>query len=80
MLKANGIPASMSRKGNCRDNAPMESRFHTLKTELVHHTRYATREAAMCDLFASIEGYDNRQRLHSALGDLTPEQAEPQAA
>ena len=79
MLKANGILASMSRKGNCWDNAPMESWFHTLKTELVHHTRYATREAAKRDLFAYIEGYYNRQRLHSALGYLTPEQAELQA-
>jgi transposase InsO family protein len=68
------------RKGNCWDNAPMESRFHTLKTELVHHTKYATREAAKRNLFAYIEGYYNRQRLHSALGCLTPEQAELQAA
>jgi transposase InsO family protein len=78
MLKANGILASMSRKGNCWDNAPMESWFHTLKTELVHHAAYATREAAKRDLFAYIEGYYNRQRLHSALGYLTPEQAELQ--
>ena len=80
LLKANRILASMSRKGNCWDNAPMESWFHTLKTELVHHTAYATREAAKRDLFAYIEGYYNRQRLHSALGYLTPEQAELQAA
>ena len=80
LLKANGILASMSRKGNCWDNAPMESWFHTLKTELVHHTVYATCEAAKRDLFAYIEGYYNRQRLHSALGYLTPEQAELQAA
>jgi transposase InsO family protein len=80
LLKANGIVPSMSRKGNCWDNAPMESWFHTLKTELIHHTKYATREAAKRDLFAYIEGYYNRQRLHSALGYLTPEQAELQAA
>jgi transposase InsO family protein len=80
VLKVNGIVPSMSRKGNCWDNAPMESWFHTLKTELVHHTRYATREAAKRDLFAYIEGYYNRQRLHSALGYLTPEQAELQTA
>jgi transposase InsO family protein len=80
LLKTNGIVPSMSRKGNCWDNAPMESWFHTLKTELVHHTSYATREAAKRDLFAYIEGYYNRQRLHSALGYLTPEQAELQAA
>ena len=51
-----------------------------LKSEPVHHTVYATREAAKQDLFASIEGYYNRQRLHSALGYLTPEQAELQTA
>ena len=71
---------SMSRKGNCWDNAPMESCFGTIKTELVHHARYPTREAARHDLFAYIEGYYNRQRLHSALGYITPEQAERQAA
>ncbi len=80
LLKANGIIPSMSRKGNCWDNAPTESWFHTLKTELVHHTAYATHEAAKCDLFAYIETYYNRQRLHSALGYRTPEQAELQAA
>ena len=51
---------SMSRKGNCWDNAPMESCFGTIKTELVHHARYPTREAARHDLFAYIEGYYNR--------------------
>ena len=80
LLKANGIVPSMSRKGNCWDNAPMESWFHTLKTELVHHSVYATPAAAKRELFAYIEGYYNRQRLHSALGYLTPEQAELQAA
>jgi transposase InsO family protein len=80
VLKASGILPSMSRKGNCWDNAPMESWFHTLKTELVHHAAYATREAAKRDLFAYIETYYNRQRLHSALGYRTPEQAELQAA
>jgi transposase InsO family protein len=79
-LKANGIVPSMSRKGNCWDNAPMESWVHTLKTELVHHAAYVTREAARRDLFAYIETYYNRQRLHSALGYRTPEQRETQAA
>ena len=46
---------SMSRKGNCWDNAPMESCFGTIKTELVHHARYPTREAARHNLFAYIE-------------------------
>jgi putative transposase len=71
---------SMSRKGNCWDNAPMESCFGSLKTELVHQTCYPTRDAARHDLFAYIEGYYNRQRLHSALGYITPEQAERRAA
>jgi Transposase and inactivated derivatives len=80
LLNANGLVPSMGRKGNCWDNAPMESWFHTRKTELVRHTRYVTRDDAKRDLFAYTETCDNRQRLHSALGDLTPEQAEPQAA
>ena len=79
-LKANGILASMSRKGNGWDKAPMESGFHPLKTERVHHAAYATRAAAKRDLFAYIEGDYNRPRLHAALGSLTPEQAELQAA
>ncbi|WP_144243562.1 IS3 family transposase [Azospirillum argentinense] len=79
-LKSHGITPSMSRKGNCWDNAPMESFFGSLKSELVHHHRYATREDAKRDLFGYIEGYYNRQRLHSAIGYITPEQAERQAA
>jgi putative transposase len=58
----------------------MESCFGTLKTELVHQACHPTQEAARPDLFASIEGYYNRQRLHSALGYFNPEQAERQAA
>jgi putative transposase len=50
----------------------MESRFGTLKTELVHQACYPTRDAARHDLFAYIDGYYNRQRLHSALGYITP--------
>lgn len=79
-LKNHGMIQSMSRKGNCWDNAPMERFFGTAKSELVHHQRYPTREAAKRDLFAYIEGYYNRKRLHSALGYRTPEQAELQAA
>ena len=70
---------SMSRAGCCYDNAPMESFFHTLKVELVHQRRWVTRDEARRDLFAYIEGYYNRQRLHSALGYITPEQAERNA-
>jgi transposase InsO family protein len=75
-----GITSSMSRKGNCWDNAPMESFFHTLKTELVYHRTYATKDEAKRDLFQYIEGYYNRQRIHSAIGYLTPEQMELKAA
>ena len=55
-----GFQVSMSRKADCYDNAPMESFFHTLKTELVHHQQYATREQAKRDIFAYIEGFYNR--------------------
>lgn len=72
--------ASMSRTGCCYDNAPMESFFHSLKVELVHQRTWTTREVARRDLFGYIEGYYNRQRVHSALGYLTPEQAERNAS
>ena len=72
VLSAAGMVQSMSRKGNCWDNAPMESCFGTLKTELVYLACYPTRDAARHDLFAYIEGYYNRQRLHSALGYIPP--------
>jgi putative transposase len=80
LLAAAGMQQSMSRRGNCYDNAPMESFFHTLKAELVYQRRWATREQARRDVFAYIEGYYNRQRLHSALGYKTPEQMERVAA
>jgi putative transposase len=67
---------SMSRKANCWDNAPMESFFGTLEPELVHQREYPNRDAARRDLFAYIEGYYSRQRIHSAIGYITPEQAE----
>jgi transposase InsO family protein len=71
---------SMSRTGCCYDNAPMESFFHSLKVELVHQRSWTTREEARRDLFGYIEVYYNRQRIHSALGYLTPEQAEQNAS
>jgi transposase InsO family protein len=79
-LVADGITASMSRKGNCYDNAPMESFFHTLKTERVHHRQYATRAEAQRDIFAYIEGFYNRTRRHSAIGYITPIEMELKAA
>jgi transposase InsO family protein len=80
VLNAGGITASMSRKADCWDNAPMESFFHTLKTELVHHRQYATRAEAQRDIFAFIEGFYNRTRLHSAIGYVTPIEMERKAA
>lgn len=74
LLQENQITCSMSRKGNCWDNAPMESFFATLKKELVHHEDYLTRADARSSLFEYIEVFYNRQRRHSALGYLTPEQ------
>lgn len=63
---------SMSRKGNCYDNAPMESFFHTLKTEFVHHVEFATIEEAKRAIFEWIECFYNRQRLHSSIDYKTP--------
>jgi len=71
---------SRSRTGSCYDNALMESFFHTMKVELVHQRRWTTRDEARRDLFAYIEGYCNRQRIPSALGYITPEQAERNAS
>jgi len=74
-----GAVASMSRTACCYDNAPMESFFHTLKVELVRQRRWANHDEARRDLFGYLEGYYNRQRIHSAIGYLTPEQAERRA-
>jgi putative transposase len=63
---------SMSRKGNCYDNAPMESFFGTFKTELTFHCDYATRNEARLDIFEYIEVFYNRKRRHSALGYKSP--------
>ena len=79
-LAAAGITASMSRKADCFDNAPMESFFHILKTELVHHRQYATLAEAQRDIFAFIEGFYNRTRLHSAIGYISPIEMELKAA
>ena len=73
-LRRHGMVCSMSRKGDCWDNAPMESFFATLKGELVEAAEYDTRDEARADLFQYIEGFYNRRRLHSGLGHLTPEQ------
>jgi putative transposase len=76
LLKNNGLICSMSRKGNCWDNAPMESFFHTLKTEWVYGFKYNTRREAKDSLFEYIEIFYNRQRRHSALQYMNPCQYE----
>lgn len=72
VLSAFGLEASMSRRGNCYDNAAMESFWGTLKNELIHRSKYATREEARRSIFAWIETYYNRVRLHSSLGYKSP--------
>jgi len=71
-LKKHHYVCSMSRRGNCWDNAPSESFFHTLKTELIHHRRYQTRDEAKQDIFEYIEVFYNRQRTHSTIGYQAP--------
>jgi len=67
---------SMSRKGDCYDNAVAESFFHTLKTEFVFHQAFATKDEAKRAIFEWIEGFFNRERIHSTLGYVTSEQFE----
>lgn len=70
------VQISMSRTGNCYDNAPMESFFSTLKCEHVHFQNYRTRQEATTDIFSYILGFYNRQRRHSSLGYLSPQEFE----
>jgi putative transposase len=72
ILQAHGIKQSMSRKGNCWDNAVSESFFHTLKTELIHHVKFKTKEEAQQSVFEYIEVFYNRVRMHSANDYLSP--------
>jgi transposase InsO family protein len=76
LLATHRIQCSMSRKGNCWDNAVMESFFHSLKTECVHHERYLSRDEAKKSIFDYIEVFYNRQRKHSYLGYMSPVQFE----
>jgi len=71
-LRQFGMTASMSRRGNCYDNAPMESFWGTLKNELVHHRRYETRDQARREITEYIELFYHRQRRHSRLGNCSP--------
>jgi transposase InsO family protein len=75
-LRQLSIACSMSRKGNCWDNAVVESFFSTLKTELVYRTSFATRDLARGMLFDYIETFYNSKRRHSALGYLSPAEFE----
>ncbi len=77
-LAAFGVQPSMSRKGNCYDNAAMESFWSSLKRELVHRCRFATRAEARAAVFEWIEIFYNRERLHSALGYQSPVDFETQ--
>ncbi len=76
MLAKHGMTSSMSRRGDCWDNAVAESFFATLKTELVADANWPTRQAAQRDLFEYIEVWYNRQRLHASLGYRTPAEYE----
>ncbi|NOJ93310.1 IS3 family transposase [Corallococcus coralloides] len=70
----------MSRRGNCWDNAVVESFFSTLKTELVHEQDFPTRESAKAALFDFIEVFYNRKRRHSTLGYVSPVEFEKAAS
>jgi putative transposase len=76
LLESHNMEPSMSGKGDCWDNAAMESFWSTLKTELVHHERYATHDQARASIFEYIEVFYNRKRLHSSLGYVSPERFE----
>jgi len=71
-LAAHRLHASMSRKGNCYDNATMEAFWSTLKNELVHRTRFVSRDQARLAIFDYIEVFYNRVRIHSSLGFKSP--------
>ncbi len=78
LLKEYGIIQSMSRRGNCYDNAVAESFFHSLKTELTHHMKFETRSQANQAIFEYIEVFYNRQRLHSSNNYMSPVDFEKQ--
>jgi transposase InsO family protein len=76
MVKRLNGTQSMSRKGNCWDNAPMESFFHSLKTEYIHHQKFSSMDEAIKGCFEWIEVFYNRQRIHSSIGYKTPVEKE----
>jgi len=80
VLATHGIAVSMSRRGNCWDNACVESVFGTLKRELISHRQYRTRDEAIQDIFEYIEVFYNRLRRHSTLGYSSPAEFEARTA
>lgn len=72
LLKKHGLVCSMSKKGDCYDNAAMESWNHSLKVESIHEEHFATRAEAIAAVFEYIDIYYNRKHLHSFLGYLSP--------
>lgn len=76
LLLKYGMICSMSRTGNCWDNAPAESFFSILKRELVFHNRYQSRAQARLSIFDYIERFYNRRRIHASLGYVTPSEFE----
>jgi len=80
MLQKHGVTISMSARGNCYDNAVVESFFHTLKTECTNHSTYQTRDQAKQEIFDYVELFYNGQRKHSYLDYMTPLQFEKRLA
>jgi transposase InsO family protein len=76
LLARNGIQASMSRKGNCYDNATMESFFGTMKREQINQICYRSHQDARLEVFSYIEGFYNPYRIHTSLGGLSPQEVE----
>jgi putative transposase len=76
IIANNKLIGSMSRRGNCWDNAISESFFHTLKVELIHQNKYLYKEQAQRSIFQYIEGYYNKKRMHSAIDYKTPYEVE----
>lgn len=76
LLQSHGMDLSMSGKGDCWDNAVMESFWSTLKTELENHEHYTTHEQARASIFEYIEVFCNRKRLHRSPGYQSPERFE----
>jgi len=79
MLKELGIKCSLSRRGECHDNAVMESFYGSMKTEKLHREKYRTRAEARAAVFNYIEGFYNPHRRHSTLGNISPAAFEKQA-